>query len=155
VNTAAVTARDYGPLDADGVPSPSTRYMHIDSAMWPPVKVLIYLSPVTADQGPFRYVEGSHRLASEFELMVRKVNDRKTITGPLFMALPPQFRMYTLFGDVLDPESQGARELLSRERAYCDGVSDLILFDFNGVHRGGFVRSGHRYLLQCHFGRAR
>jgi len=36
-------------------------------------------------------------------------------------------------------------------RACADGNSDLIVFDFNGVHRGGFVRRGHRYMLQCGF----
>ncbi len=35
-----------------------------------------------------------------------------------------------------------------------DGRSDLVLFDNNGVHRGGFVRSGYRFMLQCHFWRA-
>lgn len=151
VNTDRMTALEYGPLDADGLPSPRTRYFHIDSALWPNVKVLIYLSDVTADQGPFRYVEGSHRQATDFELVVRKVNDREAIGGGLFMALPPPFRMFTSFGDYMDPESEQARALLANERVYCDGVSDLMLFDFNGVHRGGFVRSSYRYMLQCHF----
>ena len=151
VNTDRTTELQYGPLDEDNLPSPRTRYMHIDSALWPPVKVLMFLNEVTADRGPFRYVEGSHRLATDFELMVRKVNDRQDIHNSLFMALPPPFRMYTLFGDYIDPDGEAAKRLLARERAYCDGVNDLILFDFNGVHRGGFVRQGHRYMVQCHF----
>jgi hypothetical protein len=152
VNTERMTRMEYGELDAQGLPSPSTRYMHIDSAIWPPVKVLIYLSEVTADEGPFRYAEGSHRMATGFELMVRKVNDRQGIHGELFMALPEPFRMNTLFGDDTDPDCEAARRLLGCERA-CDNGDDLILFDFNGVHRGGFVRKGHRYMLQCHFER--
>ena len=153
VNTDGMTRRDHGDIGADGLPAVRTRYMHIDSALWPPVKVLIYLSEVTPDRGPFRYVEGSHRLASDFELMVRKTNDRQAIRDRLFMALPEPFRMYTLFGDHIDPESEAARRLLERERAYTSVDGDLILFDFNGVHRGGFVREGHRYMLQCHFER--
>ena len=153
VNTDVMTRRDYGELDAEGLPSPRTRYMHIDSALWPPVKVLIYLSEVTPDGGPFRYVEGSHRMATDFELMVRKTNDRRNIRDALFMALPPPFRMFTLFGDYIDPDGEAARRLLERERAYTSDDGDLILFDFNGVHRGGFVREGHRYMLQCHFER--
>ncbi len=153
VNTDFMTRRDYGELDAQGLPSPRTRYMHIDSALWPPVKVLIYLSEVTPDRGPFRYVEGSHRMATDFELMVRKTNDRLNMHGSLFMALPPPFRMYTLFGDNIDPDSEEARRLLEREHAYTSADGDLMLFDFNGVHRGGFVREGHRYMLQCHFER--
>ena len=153
VNTDEMTRREYGALDADGLPSPRTRYMHIDSALWPPVKVLIYLSEVTPDRGPFRYVEGSHRMATDFELMVRKTNDRQNIRDALFMALPPPFRMFTLFGDYIDPDGEAARRLLERERAYTSDDGDLILFDFNGVHRGGFVREGYRYMLQCHFER--
>lgn len=151
VNTDRLTQRQYGQLDADGLPPHRTGYMHIDSALWPNVKVLIYLSEVTPDTGPFRYVEGSHRMVGDFELMVRKVNDRQNIHGETFLALPEPFRMYTLFGDEIDPDSEAARGLLARERAYDDGKNDLILFDFNGVHRGGFVRQGHRYMIQCHF----
>ncbi len=154
VNTDTMTRRDHGELGPDGVPALRTRYMHIDSALWPPVKVLIYLSDVTPNRGPFRYVEGSHRLATDFELMVRKTNDRQGLHHDhLFMALPEPFRMYTLFGDHIDPETETASRLLERERAYLSQDGDLILFDFNGVHRGGFVREGHRYMLQCHFER--
>ena len=152
VNTVRGTSMNWGELDEAGLPSPKTRYLHIDSAMWPPLKVLIYLNPVTHDQGPFRYVVGSHRVATEFELVVRKTNDKAKIRDELFMALPPPFRMYTDFGDDIDPGGEAATALLRDEREYCDGVSDVVLFDFNGVHRGGFVRQGHRYLLQCGFG---
>ncbi|HEY5413090.1 MAG TPA: hypothetical protein VIJ94_20440 [Caulobacteraceae bacterium] len=154
VNSQRATALTYGELDERGRPQPWTRYLHIDSAFWPPLKVLIYLDPVGEDQGPFRYVVGSHRLASDFELVVRKTNDKASIHNALFMALPRAFRMYTEFGDAMTPDGEEASALLNRERAYCDGVSDLVLFDFNGVHRGGFVRRGHRYILQCCFSAA-
>lgn len=154
VNTARATALTYGKLDALGRPSPSTRYLHIDSAFWPPLKVLIYLNAVGENQGPFRYVLGSHRLATDFELVVRKTNDKAAIHNALFMALPAPFRMYTEFGDAMDPQSEQAAALLDKERACCDGLSDLVMFDFNGVHRGGFVREGHRYILQCCFSAA-
>ena len=151
VNTQRATAFTYPVLDEEGIPEPKTRYFHIDSALWPPLKVLIYLNRVTLDEGPFRYVVGSHRLATEFELMVRKTNDKAKIYDELFLSLPAPFRMYTDFGDDMDPNGEAAAELLRNERAYGDGESDLILFDFNGVHRGGFVRQGHRYMLQCGF----
>ncbi len=151
VNTERATAATYPVIDEAGLPEPRTRYFHIDSAMWPPLKVLIYLNRVTLDEGPFRYVAGSHRLASAFELMVRKTNDKEQIHDEMFLALPPPFRMTTHFGDEIDPDSEAATELLRRERVCCDGESDLILFDFNGAHRGGFVRRGHRYMMQCIF----
>ncbi len=151
VNTARSTALTYGELNDAGLPKPRTRYLHVDSALWPPLKVLIYLNEVGPDDGPFRYVVGSHRIASEFELMVRKTNDKLGIQRERFMALPLELRKYTDFGGVMDPKGPHAKALMSRERQFCDGVSDLILFDFNGVHRGGFVRKGPRYMLQCCF----
>ena len=154
VNTQRATTLTYGELDEFGRPRPRTRYLHIDSAFWPPLKVLVYLNPVGPDQGPFRYVVGSHRLASDYELVVRKTNDKAGIHNATFMALPRPFRMYTEFGDAMDPDSDQADRLLEKERTYGDGVADLILFDFNGVHRGGFVRSGWRYMLQCCFSAA-
>ncbi len=86
--------------------------------------------------------------------MVRKTNDKEHIRDEMFLALPEPFRMITHFGDEMDPDSEAAQDLLRNERAYCDGESDLIMFDFNGVHRGGFVRKGYRYMLQCAFGAA-
>jgi hypothetical protein len=152
VNTERATVLTYRKLDVEGRPKhQKTRYMHIDSSAWPPLKVLIYLNRVTPDRGPFRYVVGSHRMATDFELIVRKTNDKRSINKELFMALPPPFRMYTEFGDAMDADSEQAVALLAKERAYCDGKSDLVLFDFNGVHRGGFVRKGCRYILQATF----
>jgi len=151
VNDERTTALKYGALGADGLPALKTSYYHIDSGAWPPLKVLIYLNRVTPDEGPFRYVIGSHRLTEVFELAVRKTNDKIKIPTKLFLALPPPFRLYTDFGDYMDPDSAAAAALQGREREICDGESDLILFDYNGVHRGGFVRRGHRYMLQCAF----
>jgi hypothetical protein len=152
VNTAATTTRKYKHIDAEGFPQKKTQYLHIDSSGWPHHKVLIYLDDVGLDEGPFRYIVGSHRMLDDFELAVRKTNDKLRIPPKLFMALPEAFRQLADFGDNLDPDSAESAELLRRERALYDMQhSDLVLFDYHGVHRGGFVRKGARRILQVNF----
>ena len=151
VNTATETRSKYGELDPRGLPAQTTTYFHVDSNDWPCVKALIYLDDVGPDQGPFRYVEGSHCLMQPFEAAVRKTNDKLRHTPTILCALPPHFAQHANFGDYIDPAAPDAMRLLEDELAVCDGRSDLVLFDNNGVHRGGFVRDGHRYMLQCMF----
>ena len=151
VNTERETRLKYGEIDGQGLPEHRTSYFHVDSSDWPTLKALIYVSDVGPDQGPFRYVRGSHRLMGDFEAMVRKTNDKLRQDPTRFLALPYEFGQHANFGDFIDENTPGASELLANEIAAADGRSDLALFDNNGVHRGGFVRSGHRFMLQCHF----
>ena len=151
VNTAKETRSKYGELDRRGLPERATTYLHVDSNDWPSVKVLIYLNDVGPDQGPFRYVAGSHLLMGPFEAAIRKTNDKLRHTPTELCALPPRLAQHANFGDYVDPGAPDVIRLLEREQVICDGVSDLALFDNNGVHRGGFVREGHRYMLQCMF----
>ncbi len=151
VNTARETQAKYGELDALGRPARATSYFHVDSSHWPNIKALVYLDDVGPEQGPFRYVAGSHRLMSAYEAAVRKTNDKLGHGLDKLCALPPEYAQHANFGDFIDPASEGALRLLEREVVVCDGRSDLVLFDNNGVHRGGMVRQGHRYMLQCGF----
>ena len=153
-NTAHETRLKYGEIDKDGLPARRTSYWHVDSKDWPTIKALIYVSDVELDQGPFRFVKGSHRLMGDFEAYVRKTNDKLRQPKSHFLALPPEFGQHANFGDFIDAATPGAAQLLAQEVAVADGHSDLVLFDNNGVHRGGFVRSGHRFMLQCQFWRA-
>ncbi len=151
VNTQRETQLKYGEIDSQGLPPNRTGYFHVDSTDWPTVKALIYVSDVELDQGPFRYVRGSHRLMGDFEAVVRKTNDKLRQQKVKFFSLPYEFSQHAAFGDDIDETTPGAAELLAREAVSVGGRSDLALFDNNGVHRGGFVRSGHRFMLQCHF----
>ena len=151
INNEQETAVRYGPIDGRGLPSLKTDYWHIDSDVWPCVKVIIYLSPVELDQGPLRYVTGSHRQPPAFETVVRKTNDTLKLPAEQFLALPDEFRMHALFGPFLSGSEPQVEQLLEREQPVYGGGADLILFDNNGVHRGGFVRSGTRRIVQCLF----
>lgn len=151
LNNARETSARYGAIDAEGLPPLKTDYWHIDSDIWPSLKVLIYLNEVELDQGPFRYVAGSHRDLASFETVVRKTNDTLKLPTVQFVALPEELRMHALFGPYLTGAEPQVAGLLERERAICGGGADLVLFDNNGVHRGGFVRSGSRKIIQCLF----
>ena len=151
VNTAHETRVRFGALDAAGRPAHATSYLHVDSVHWPNMKTLIYLDDVGLDQGPFRYVAGSHRLMQAYEAAVRKTNDKLRHQLVQLCALPPEYAQHAIFGDHVEADSAQARALLEQEVLVCDGGSDLVLFDNNGVHRGGMVRDGHRYMLQCGF----
>jgi hypothetical protein len=151
VNNQDETARRYGPIDDDGLPALKTDYWHIDSDVWPCLKVLIYMSEVGPEQGPMRYVPGTHKVLTSFELIARKTNDTLKLPVPLFVSLPDAFRVHALFGPYLNGDEPEALAMLSKERVLCGPGKDVVLFDNNGVHRGGFVRSGSRHIIQCLF----
>ena len=152
VNNDMETARRYGPIDADGLPQRKSDYWHIDSDIFPSFKALLYLNPVGPDQGPFRYVPGTHRNLDAFETVTRKVNDSLKLSAAQFLSLPDALRLHALFGPYMTGDEPEAAALLARE-VICIGDGDLILFDNNGVHRGGFVRKGARRLMQIIFER--
>ncbi len=90
-----------------------------------------------------------------YEAAVRKTNDKLGHSLTALCALPEPYAQHANFGDFIDPATPEALALLDNEAVVCDGRSDLVLFDNNGVHRGGFVREGSRYLLQCVFSSAK
>jgi hypothetical protein len=135
------------------VPDPSTAYMHIDSVRR--VKCMIYLTDVTDRTGPFSYVLGTHTIRLGFlEDIVRKANDISRLdrcdrdTRTLFSALPKMLQKKSEFGnDLLDSMPEVA-ELLAAEHFFTSDQGNLILFDNNGIHRGGRVLEGTRIILQ-------
>ncbi len=151
LNNAQETAARYGAIDEDGLPALKTDYWHIDSDVWPNFKALIYLDEVRPEQGPMRYVTGSHRWPDDFEMVVRKTNDTLRLPMDQFLALPEELRMHALFGPYLLGDEDGSRRMLKAERLCCGDGADVVLFDNNGVHRGGFVREGARRIIQCLF----
>ncbi len=148
INTAERTTGKWGPIDKDGLPREKSAYWHVDSNIYPPAKMLIYLNEVGRKQGPFRYIAGSHLAMDEREALIRKTNDKLRFQPIQFMALPEEFRLHALFGDHLDRDSDAVRSLLAKERAVFSEDGDVSLFDNHGVHRGGFVRDGVREILQ-------
>ena len=132
----------------DGAPDPKTMGMHIDSAATASLNGVIYLGDVGEDQGPFRYVQGSNHWQWDLEdRAIRKAVDESRFSmaaAPAFLALPPEFRRRANFGADLVDEAAESAALSAGEVTFRSDQADMVLFDSDGVHRGGDVRAGHR-----------
>ena len=65
--------------------------------------MMLYISEVGMDNGPFQYVMGSARAADPMDLLIRKRGDKLKFSHRQIMALPKEFRRKSHFGfDLLD-----------------------------------------------------
>jgi hypothetical protein len=132
------------------IPDPWGSYLHVD-ATYGMLKCAIYVHEIGPDGGPFCYVRGSQRAkVGWFEGMVRRTNDfgglsgRKAEVRRKFMALPRFLRKKAEFGaDILD-DSTEAKRLREGHFSATSNYGNCILFDGNGIHRGGMVNKGER-----------
>jgi hypothetical protein len=136
-----------------GLADPWGSYLHID-ATYGMLKCAIYVHEIGPDGGPFCYVRGSQNAkVGWFEGMVRRTNDfcgnsgRKVEARKMFMALPALLRKKAEFGaDILD-DSAEAERLREGHFSATSNFGNCILFDGNGIHRGGMVNQGERRCL--------
>jgi hypothetical protein len=131
--------------------APPTAGFHIDSNGKCFVKAVLYLGDVGPEQGPFGIVPGSHRwnegsderiyrrAFDKSDLVVRSAKKRR-----MFLSLPEEMRVKAEFGGDMLPGSPEAEALLAEEFVATGPRGQLNLFDPEGVHRGGNVRSGER-----------
>jgi hypothetical protein len=125
-------------------------YLHMD-ASYGMLKCAVYLHEIGPDNGPFCYIRGSQNARmSWFDGMVRRTNDFSGLSGrkpevrKKFLALPSLLRKKADFGgDVLD-ESADAQRLREGHFTATSNYGNCILFDGNGMHRGGMVNKGER-----------
>ncbi len=135
-----------------GLEPPPTTFFHMDNT-YGVFKVIIYLSTVHEDNGPFSYVPGTHRIpVGRLEALAQRATDIWLDTypqeRPLFLALPRFMRRKAKFGDDIAANSEWGRWLLARERVMTSSDGDVFAFDVKGVHRGGMVVKGERRILQ-------
>lgn len=137
-----------------GLPDPKSVYMHFDSRIQR-MKCLLYLTPVSKDNGPFCHVRGSNRLNASFlEYVARKANDKSGLdhwdpeTRKIFSALPKIFQHKSEFGNDVSDSDPDVIAMLASEREYTSDMANLLLFDTDSLHRGGMMKSGKRIMLQ-------
>lgn len=125
-------------------------YLHID-ATYGMLKCAIYVHEIGPDGGPFCYVRGSQNAEiGWFEGMVRRTNDFSGLSGrkpearKLFMALPALLRKKADFGGDLRDDSADVQRLREGHFSATSNYGNCMLFDGNGMHRGGMVNKGER-----------
>ena len=156
-----------GRLQGAGLPTARTAYTHLDADS-DIVKTVLYLSDVAPHNGPFRFIPGSHRwkrspmaiaVQNGFDQLWPKYLER---TGKYYrprfrtarnrqdmLSLPREFWGTTHFGDDLLDGGEMSRELLEKEVAYTGPKGTMVLFDgSHGIHRGGLVQEGGRWVVQ-------
>jgi hypothetical protein len=129
---------------------PWSSYLHID-ATYGMLKCAIYVHDIGPDGGPFCYIRGSQNAdIGWFEGMVRRTNDfsgfsgRKLEARKKFMALPAFLRKKADFGGDLRDDSADVQRLREGHFSATSNYGNCVLFDGNGMHRGGMVNKGER-----------
>lgn len=131
---------------------------HVDTTV-NSVKAMLYLNDVPkSENGAFNYVEGSHKLNKDwFDRAVMRAHGRHKIwfldeaSRSRFSKLPAFLQKKNQFGNDLAPGDKQWEPLRSGVRELGGPKGTLVLFDTNGIHRGGLVRAGVREALQIRF----
>ena len=156
-NNNVISNYFYGELDNEFLPKNNKfDYMHLDSKILPRLKILIYLNKVTEENGPFRYSTETSQIMPIAEKIIRKTNDRIKLNDEGYNSLPKEFRKHAFLArheedkkqnkELLDLGLKKEIKLLSE-----NGENNVILFDVDGIHRGGFVSKKSRRILQVLF----
>lgn len=128
------------------------------------IKILIYLTDVSIDSGPFHYFTGSHRLNdSLFDRAVMHAH-RYSWTGGAawtwfndpesrrrFGSLPGVFQKKNIIGAEFGDQWPFMERAEDAITTYTGPAGTGILFDPLGLHRGGLVQRGERQALIVSF----
>lgn len=155
-----------------GLADSRTTYMHYDQGCRDP-KAIIALTDVTEENGPTGFVRGSHKqdrstflhffitaLDHSFQADETQpaggVNYRPRFASERYrrelLSLPKALHGSSHFGDDVRDGTPLSQELLGNEIRMTKDVGNCIVFDGNyGIHRGGLVRSGERFVFQVIF----
>lgn len=106
---------------------------HRDSARYRDLKVIIYLTDVSTDNGPFQYVRQSHKIAERTRLITKY--------GAGFA------------GKRFDGDSAEVIETLDGNFEATGTAGTLIVADTSGIHRGKPLTSGSRYAMTNYYWR--
>ena len=130
-----------------------TTNLHIDPKE-DVIKAMMYLNDITAEDGPFSYVEKSNRWIYDD---LQNIFGRAISTGSychtpesraVVFQLPKQLRISHNFGRVLLDNTEQQNKILEKEKLFTSDKGNLCVFDPAGMHRGGICKSGIRIALQ-------
>jgi hypothetical protein len=159
---------------ASGISTTRTAYMHFD-ADHDVMKAMLYLREVGPENGPFKYVRGSHlwkrstlvgalqsgfdrAQTNVFEMEDDRLDYKLGYYRPRFklpdhradmLTLPALVRGSTHFGDDILDGSKVSDDLLQLEQAIVGPAGTMVIFDGSrGIHRGSQVSGGERWAVQ-------
>ena len=127
------------------------------------LKVNLYLSDVSPENGPMRYITGSHLLHAPALLDRAVLHAHRWGYGnsfadswmmtpealSVFHRLPRYFRKRNIIGDTYgDSWPQFEREFAGNLAEFTGPTGTAILFESLGLHMGGLVRDGSRTAIQ-------
>jgi len=149
----------------------ATNYYHLDADV-DVAKMLIYLTDVKEDDGPFKFVRGSNTMprsifltyiysAIDTEISPRYAQKSNLYGRGLFlyrkdllMKFPNCFMGTTHFGDDLIDNSSLSNHLIDNTVTFTRSKGTAVLFDgFSGIHAGGNADKGERLAVQVAFRR--
>lgn len=129
-------------------------------------KLTIYLGDVGLEQGPFKYVIGSHKFErpefrltffKEFDQEIRCSLTREIYYRPLFSKqkyrsvfaqLPELLQGTSHFGDDILDDTPMSDSLLENELTVTSDKTNFFIFNGSrGIHRGGQVKTGERLVM--------
>lgn len=142
-----------GQFEDLNLPDARTTYLHTDTT-YGMLKCMVYVSNVTLSTGPFTYIRGTNSRGEGFwEGLIRRANDYSGLSSKRperrrhFAALPRFFRKKCDFGSDIRDGSPDSQSLMRSKVEFTSDMGDAILFDGNGIHRGGMVQQGERRVV--------
>ncbi|MEP5731175.1 MAG: hypothetical protein ABJL67_17610 [Sulfitobacter sp.] len=132
---------------------PKSAYFHRD-ASGGDLKAIFYMSDVGPKNGPFSYVLGSNQMpVSRLDDLIGEANDHNGLSAThlearkRFAALPAKLRQKGAFGNDLEDDNALAQEIRKSVWEITAPKGSIVLFDTKGIHRGGMVVEGERYVV--------
>jgi hypothetical protein len=139
--------------------TPPTVGFHIDSAVFSGLKVVLYLSDVGPDQGPFGVIPGSHLWEpSSGGRVLRRAFDRSPFVSRApgqrhaFASLPAGLQLKAEFGGDMLAGAPETVDLLAREHVATGPRGQLNIFVPEAIHRGGAAQAGERQVMLLSIG---
>ena len=120
------------------------------------MKAIIYLEGIEINNGPFHFIEGSHRfvIPAHKEILGRALCTGNYMQTPEerapILAMPKPLRVSYNFGRFVEENSVLSQEMLLFRRTLLSAAeTNIAVFDAGaGIHQGGVVEKGRRVNLQ-------
>ena len=151
---------DYSTVDSEKEASGAQLFpLHYDWRLSRCVKVYIYLTDVGVDQGAIRYIPYSQHLVrylwANKTAALQEIMDREASYNqlePLLTVVSEDIEADYPRGEVIDNLRGIASDLDQSYDFSIPGKSgDVLLFDENGIHGGGPIKSDYRFICRIHY----